>query len=118
MIWLHNSPAFLEKGLIPTEEGEDENEPAGGGGGERPAGGGNSWENEPKYEVYITKLIILWELNTVVCIDQFFTLWAGLGCSELFFWTSLGFDLNQPLNHPVLVLCIKHMILIRRCNVV
>lgn len=35
-------PAFLEKGLIPAEEGEDENEPAGGGGGERPAGGGNS----------------------------------------------------------------------------
>lgn len=32
----------------------------------------------------------------------------GLCSVTVSLWTSLAFDLNQPLNHPALLLCIRH----------
>lgn len=45
-------------------------------------------------------------LNLLLTTRWTLTVWVGPSCSDLSFWASLlfsGFDLNHPLNHPVLV---------------
>lgn len=109
---MRNSPAFLEKGLIPAEEGWDGNMPgetmAGGGGGQKPIVGGASWENGQKYlSPQIWKPDYNYSKSTVYMYLNL-TVWAEPPGSELSCWTSFGLDLNQPLNHPVLALCTQH----------
>lgn len=99
------SPAFLEKGLIPLEEGEVGNVAGqgmeGGGGRAWPVVGVASKENitfvKPKFK-------------TVKCnfkkSDGTVTPTVGFGSCSASSGTLLA--LNQPLNQPVLALCTGH----------
>lgn len=67
---------------------------------------GQQWEAGPKNIKTFHHPAAALILNLLFTISWTLTVWVGPSCADLSFWASLlfsGFDLNHPLNHPVLV---------------